>query len=93
MATFDNFTSVQHIIDTGGEEYCKPDPETGYAEPPVIRIVEYTNSFGGKCWGVVWENDGDPLRYERPTEFVQNPKLIWEHPNYKMGTVVVLRRR
>ena len=55
----------------------EPNPEAGIAEPPVIRIIEYTNAWGKRVWGVVLKSDRDPYRYERETEHVQNPKLIW----------------
>jgi hypothetical protein len=42
-----------------------------------VRVVEYTNSWGIQAYGVIFRGDRDPLRYERETEYVRNPKLLW----------------
>ncbi len=69
MATIDNPEAIAKIIAANGAEY--PD------EPPVVKIVQYTNANGGTCYGVTWE--GEPLfRYDFPTPWIQNPVVMWE---------------
>lgn len=46
--------------------------------PPAVRIVEYTNAWGKLAYGVVFSTDRDPDRYDRETEYVQQPKTFWE---------------
>jgi len=48
--------------------------------PPAIRIIEYTNVAGRTAWGVVFEGDRDPYRYELETEYVRSPVVIWRRP-------------
>jgi hypothetical protein len=79
MATFDHKEIVDQIIALNGQ----PDPEDGPHGPRAVKVVQYDNAFGGTCWGVVYRNyDGSKLeaedRYEQPTYFVRNPKVIWE---------------
>jgi hypothetical protein len=88
MATFDDKATIDKII--AGNGWSDPsyavDGEDGPADPPVIKIVEYTNAEGRQTWGVVFENelrlrnrDGSRVadRYEVPTQYVRNPKVIW----------------
>jgi hypothetical protein len=46
-------------------------------EPPITRIVEYTNAWGGQAFGMTFRGQ-DPDKYMRPTEFVNNPRIYWE---------------
>jgi hypothetical protein len=69
MATVDHRATVDRIIATNGEEYAD--------EPPVLKIVEYTNVGNRQCWGVVWDGDPDPDRYERPSDWIRDPVVIW----------------
>lgn len=48
-----------------------------YADDPrVMRIVEYTNSFGsGLSYGIEYEHQ---IGKYSPSEFVINPKVYWE---------------
>ena len=46
-------------------------------EPPVTRVVEYTNAWGGKGYGITFERE-DPDKYLRPTEYIINPRIYWE---------------
>jgi len=70
MSTFTNKTIIDQIIANDG--YYPDDPR-------VVRIVEYTNGFGGQCWGVTWETESPDkqFRYDTPTQYVVNPKVIW----------------
>ena len=75
MATIDYKDIVDTLIENNG---VWPDLEPGEEEPKAVKIVEYTNAWGKTTWGVVFENEADPNRYERASEFVNNPKVIWE---------------
>lgn len=94
MATIDSRAVIDAIIANNGwsDPAYAVESEDGPAEPPVVKIVEYTNMAGVSCWGVVFENeasmkmipiDGGPAdltygdRYEIPTEYVRNPRVIW----------------
>jgi len=45
-------------------------------DPPVVRIVEYTNSFGsGLSYGIEYEHERGKYR---ESEFVINPRVYWE---------------
>ena len=70
MSTIDNEQLIKKLIENDG--YYEGDPQ-------VYLIVEYTNAYGNKTWGVTWSNELPErrLRYLIPTEFVQNPKIIW----------------
>ena len=46
-------------------------------EPPVNRIVEYTNAWGKKAYGMTFDGQ-DPDKYMRPSEFVQAPRVYWD---------------
>lgn len=46
-------------------------------EPPVTRIVEYTNAWDKKAYGMTFAGQ-DPEKYMRPTEYVQKPRVYWE---------------
>ena len=79
MATIDDKRMILKLIAHNG---CWPNEPGDQSEPdpPVVKIVEYTNKEGHQCWGVVYPDDFDPERYERPTPFVQHPRVIWERP-------------
>ena len=46
-------------------------------ETPVTRIVEYTNAWGKKAYGITFEGQ-DEDKYMRPTEYVQGPSVYWQ---------------
>ena len=46
-------------------------------EPPVVRIVEYTNAWGNLASGMTFKG-GDPNKYMRPTEYINNPRVYWQ---------------
>jgi hypothetical protein len=47
-----------------------------FPDDRALKIVKYTNLWGGDSYGVVFHGD-DPEKY-RPREFVQNPTVYWE---------------
>jgi hypothetical protein len=77
MATFISKDVVDELIAANGD-----DPEAPWEPVRAVKIVEY-DSRGGKVWGVIYrmktgqviEDEG---RYEEETDFVRNPKVIWE---------------
>lgn len=46
-------------------------------EPPVNRIVEYTNAWGKKAYGMTFEGQ-DADKYMRPSEYVIEPRVYWD---------------
>ncbi len=76
MSTFSNKAMVDRLI--AGDGWL---PETGDRtapdNPPAIRITEYTNMAGKQAWGVVFQGDSNPYRYESPSDYIRNPRLIW----------------
>lgn len=47
----------------------------------VVKIVQYTNAWGGIAYGCVYRSEArDPYygnRYEIETAFINNPVVIW----------------
>lgn len=74
MSTINDYQTIQRIIARNGDDDCPPGEPP---EPPVIRIVEYTNAWGTRCWGVVWAGDPNPYRYDQPTPHIGHPRLIF----------------
>lgn len=70
MSTINSREHVNEIIAANGKLYED--------EPGATRIVEYRNAWGGTCYGVVWETDRDQYKYDFPTEYINDPKLLWE---------------
>lgn len=70
MATIDDKTLIDKLIAANG--FFEDDPQ-------VAQIVEYTNSFGNKTYGVTWSNESPERqrRYEEETYYVREPKVIW----------------
>lgn len=46
-------------------------------EPQITRLVEYTNAWGAKAYGMTFQGQ-DPDKYMRPSEFVIEPRVYWE---------------
>jgi hypothetical protein len=47
---------------------------------PVVRIVQYTNAWGGRTHGVVYEAEaraGRLHRYEQVSDKIIDPVVIW----------------
>jgi len=69
MATINSKEIVDELIKNNGH----------YSDdPPVIKIVEYTSGYPGNppCYGLIYEGDG--LDRYRESQFVRNPKTIFE---------------
>lgn len=77
MATINDKKMIDDIIANNG--YYEGD----HNEPCAVKIVEYTNAWGKVTWGVVWDNEHPSRwnRYLKASEYVQNPKVIWELPD------------
>jgi len=71
MGTVDK-AFADKIVAANGQLY----PDDPY-EPPVTRIVEYTNAWGGIAYGITFEGQ-DPDKYLRPTAWVDSPRIYWE---------------
>lgn len=69
MATIDSKEFIDKIIAANGRLYEN--------DPPITRIVEYTNAWGRTAYGVVFQGEAHQDRYEIETEYVQNPKVIF----------------
>jgi hypothetical protein len=76
MSTFANKAMVDQMMANDGWL-----PGTGDRNapdnPPAIRITQYVNAAGKLAWGVVFEGDRDPYRYEQESEYIHHPKVIW----------------
>ena len=71
MATIDSKEVVDEII--AGDGYYLADLSD---DSRVVKIVRYTNAWGGISFGLIWE--GQPLDLYRETQFVRNPTTLWE---------------
>lgn len=81
MATIDSKEFIDNIIKHNGwtDEHDHDAPDN----PRAHSIVEFTNAFGKRVYGVSFAYEGDPDRYLVETEYVRDPKVIWtaaEHP-------------
>jgi len=74
MSTINSKEIIDEIIANHG--YYSDDPR-------VYMIVEYTNAYGNKTWGVTWINELPERRerYLEETKYVRNPKIIWQAKN------------
>lgn len=62
--------------------------DEGLAAGPVVRIVQYTNAWGGRTHGVVYEAEaeaGGLHRYEQVSKDVSDPVVIWTRPEYAVS--------
>jgi hypothetical protein len=79
VATIDNEDIIRALIKGNG---VYPGDE-GIPQGPVVRIVQYTNAHGVRTYGVVYEREaqmGMLYRYDRESEFVRDPAVIFERP-------------
>lgn len=67
MATIDSKEIVDELIANNGNYED---------DPPVMKIVKYTNAWGGTGYGLI--HKGQPLDMYRETAFVRNPETIFE---------------
>ena len=73
VGTFTDRETVDDIIAHNGES---PSGHIAY-----VKIVEYENYEGRTVWGAVLPVEvhlGIGNRYNTPTEYVRNPRTIWE---------------
>lgn len=70
MSTIDSKELIDLIIARNG--FYEDDPR-------VALIVEYTNAYGNRTWGVTWSNEhiSRQERYLLESAFVNKPKVIW----------------
>ncbi len=76
MGTFVTKEIIDKMIARNGEA----DPEDGMRFD-VVRIVEYTTPEGQTVWGAVYRVEagmGMLSRYDSETEYILNPKVIFE---------------
>lgn len=79
MATVSERFARAVIAGNGFHPSC---PEDGAPDNPAcVKVVEYGNAWGDKSYGLVFEKDRAPFRYEHPTFHVRNPKVIWTRTN------------
>ena len=64
MATIDSKEIIDDII--AGK----------YPEDEWVKIVKYTNAWGGQCYGCI--SKGMDLESYAPSEYVINPVTYWE---------------
>lgn len=76
MSTIDSYSFIEKIIVGNG----RIDPEDAPDNPWATRIVEYTNAWGKRTWGVTFERE-DQDKYLRVSDHVIDPKIIWERKN------------
>lgn len=68
MATVDK-TSADRLVEWKGQYP---------GDPPIYRIVRYTNKWGSESFGIEYEHEVG--RYAE-SEFVLNPSTYWERKN------------
>ena len=76
MTTIDRRDIIDAII-TGNGVY--PGPDDG-SDDPVVRIVQYTNAWGKRTHGVVYEAEaraGRLYRYEQVSSAITDPVVVW----------------
>jgi hypothetical protein len=78
VATFDEKHLVDQLIKNEGWLDDCLDGRDAPDNPPAVRIVEYKNFEGRTTWGVVFQGERDINKYERPTEYVNEPRVIWQ---------------
>lgn len=76
MSTINDRAIVYKLIEQDG--YFESDPRA-------YMVVEYTNAWGDKTYGVTWEDETleRRLRYLKESDKVINPQLIWKAENKK----------
>jgi len=80
MATLNSRKLVDEFIANNG--YMFSDSEPRPDNPPVKKIVEYTNAWDKVCYGIIFAGEIADFRYERESEFIRNPRVLWRHPDY-----------
>lgn len=72
MATINDRKFVDKIIAGNGRVDLEEAPDN----PWCIKIVEYTNAWGGLSYGLIFQ--GDDLEKYSANNYIRNPKTIWE---------------
>ena len=72
MATINDYNFIQKLIDANG--YFEDDPR-------IHKIVKYINAWGGISYGVTWVTSYNRDEYEKETEYIINPEVIWTAEN------------
>jgi phenolic acid decarboxylase len=54
-----------------------------YAEDHPVKIVRYTNAWGGESYGVIFE--GEDLNRYAASDFVINPTVYWTKEGGKVS--------
>jgi hypothetical protein len=78
MGSFTSGEIVDQIILRNGEHFS--DDGDGTDQYDYVKIVAYTTPEGRMSWGAVLRCEvamglGD--RYDNPSEYIRNPKVIW----------------
>ena len=73
MPTINDKKFIDEIIAKDGILY----PDDPF-EPPIIRIVEYTNAWGKVVWGVIFKGESQLYHYDQKTKYIRNPRVIWQ---------------
>lgn len=80
MATIDSQDIIDVLLANDG---IYPGDGIEPPDPPVVRIVQYTNGFGDRTHGIVYEREaklGMLHRYEQESEFISDPVVIFRRP-------------
>lgn len=75
MATINDKKFIDNVIANNG--FYNGDDEDTPDNPRCIKIVEYTNAWGKTAWGLIFK--GDSLIKYNASDFIFNPKTIWEY--------------
>jgi hypothetical protein len=55
---------------------------------PAVRIVQYTNAWGKRTHGVVFEAEartGRLFRYEQVSDHIKDPVVVWTRQEYAVS--------
>jgi hypothetical protein len=79
MSTFNSIAIIEEMIRNNGRDVGPFEPGER-PDPDVAMIVEYTNAWGATCWGVTWvvEQPEAQRRYLQASDYVINPRLLWQ---------------
>lgn len=77
MAITNSKDWVDNMISNNG--YYNGDDDNSLGDNPrCVKIVEYRNNWNTICWGAVFEDEVDKFKYDLETEYIHDPKVIWE---------------
>lgn len=74
MPTINDRAAVDRLIAANGHNDPLDDPS---GDPPVMRITQYRNAWGGTAYGLVYPHQDRDLY--RESEAVQEPRVIFDH--------------